>query len=160
VHSPGGRASRPLTVEVTDETGQPVQDATISFHTPIDGPSGVFPSGLRSEILQTDARGRASMRNLQLNRTSGRFLVRIVAARDQARAGALASQYIAEPKGTPQAAAKSSHGNGKWLALAAVLGGGAVAGYYVSMRSTGFAATASAPSALSIGNPTITVGKP
>jgi hypothetical protein len=161
VHSPGSRSSRPLTVEVTDETGQPVEGASVSFHTPIDGPTGVFSSGLRTEILRTDVHGRASLRGLQLNKTSGRFLIRIVASKEQASAGALASQYISESKsGATQATAKSGHGNSKWLALAAMLGGGAVAGYYVTARSSGFATTTSNPSALSVGNPSITVGKP
>src|SRR5581483_5246973 len=87
VHAPGSRSIRPLTVEITDETGKPVDQAAVSFHLPDDGPGGVFLSGLRTEVVMTGADGRASIRGLQWNSTPGRLQIRIVASREQARAG-------------------------------------------------------------------------
>src|SRR5687767_1440058 len=77
VHIPGSRSSRPLTVEITDETGKPVADAAVSFHVPEEGPGGSFLNGLRTTVATTDARGRASVRGLQVNRNPGRFQIRI-----------------------------------------------------------------------------------
>ncbi len=158
VHTPGSHSSRPITVEVTDETGRPVEGAAVSFHAPNDGPTALFASGLRTEILQTDARGRATLRGLRVNQVSGRFLIRIVASKEQARVGALCSQYIAEEKGNaPAARAKS--GKAKWLAVVAVLAGGAAGGYYASARA-GHDSSSPPAAPVTIGTPSISVGTP
>ena len=156
-------------MEVTDETGKPVEGAAISFHLPYEGPGGAFANSMRTEVAVTDSHGHASVYGLQLNRASGRFLILIVASKEQARAGIASFQYIAEPgSGAATAKAGSSHGYRKWMVLAVLAGGGAAAGILAAGKSGG----ASAPSALSvppapvptialtIGAPTITVGKP
>jgi len=165
VHAPGSRSARPLTVEVRDETGKPVEGAAVSFHLPENGPGGTFTNGLRTEVVMTDARGRAALHALQLNRTAGRFEIRIVASKEQARAGTISFQYIAEPKsGAAAPAASAGRGHRKWIAVAAVVACGAVAGILAGTRSGGGAAApapAPAPApTLTIGTPTITVGKP
>lgn len=162
VHLAGSRQARPLTVEITDETGKPVEGAAVSFHLPENGPGGTFANGLRTEVVLTDSRGRAGLRTLQLNRTPGRFEIRIVASKEQARAGTVSFQYIAEPKSG--AAAVSGRRHRKWVALAALAAGGAVAGILVAGRSGG-PAPAVPPAGtpvptLTIGLPAITVGKP
>jgi hypothetical protein len=168
VHSPGSRSTRPLTVEVTDETGKPVEGAAISFHLPEEGPGGVFANGMRTEVAVTDSHGHASLHGLQLNRASGRFMILIVASKEQARAGMASFQYIAEPgsgagPGGHPATAGSSHGYRKWIVVALLAGGGAAAGILVAGKSgsTPAAAALAAPAptiALTIGAPTITVG--
>jgi hypothetical protein len=97
VQAPGSRSKRPLTVEVTDETGKPVEGATVSFHLPEEGPGGVFANGMRTEVAVTDSHGHAGVHGLQLNRAPGRFQIRIVASKEQARAGMVSFQYIAGP---------------------------------------------------------------
>ena len=157
---PGVRSSRPLTVEITDETGKPVSGAAVSFHLPDDGPGGAFASGLRTDVVVTDARGRATVHAFQANRVSGRFQVRIVASKEQARAGTVAFQFIAELKpGT--AAAKSGH-TGRWILVGlAAVGGGAAAALAASHGGSP-TVVAPAPTApvFSIGAPSISVGKP
>jgi hypothetical protein len=96
VHPPGARIARPLTVEVTDETGRPVAGAAVSFQLPPEGPSGLFSNGLRTDLVLTDASGHASIHSVQLNRAGGQFRIRITAVKEQARAGAVSLQYIAE----------------------------------------------------------------
>src|SRR5579862_769700 len=86
-HAAGGRAVKPLTVEVTDETGHPVAGAAVSFHFPEQGPSGIFVNGLRTDVVISDASGRAAVRGFQLNHSPGAFQIRITAAKDLARAG-------------------------------------------------------------------------
>ncbi|HKE24122.1 MAG TPA: hypothetical protein VKB88_17275 [Bryobacteraceae bacterium] len=57
VHVPGARATRLLTVEVTDETGEPAEGAAVSSHLPKDGPSGTFSNSLRTDVATTDSHG-------------------------------------------------------------------------------------------------------
>jgi hypothetical protein len=162
VHLPGARSSRPITVEITDETGKPVAGAAVSFHLPEGGPSGAFVNGLRTEVVITDALGRASLHGLLANRVPGRFQIRILASKEQARAGTVSFQYVAESRGAAAKADAAPSGRRKWIVVAAAVGG-AVAGI-VAMR--GSAASPAAvpgapvPPALSIGSPSITVGKP
>jgi len=171
VHFPGVRTNRSLTVEVTDETGKPVPGAAVSFHLPEDGPGGTFVNGLRTDIAITDARGRASVRAFQTNRLPGRFQLRIVASKEQARAGTVSFQYVGETVGggtaaAPRAATATSatpHSNRKWYAIAAAVAGGAVAGVLASRGSSASAVgppVTPPPPALTIGVPSISVGKP
>ena len=172
VHTPGSHSLRPLTVEITDETGKPVEAAAVSFHLSEEGPGGTFGNQLRTDVAITDANGRASLRSLQLNHMPGPFQIRIVASKEQAHAGAVSSQYIAEPKSgkvstslAPPAAAPvptASRSPLKWIVMAVAAGGAAAAIALLSGKSGGGsnqppAAVAAVPS---IGTPTITVGKP
>jgi hypothetical protein len=167
VNAAGARNPRPLAVQVTDETGGPVAGAAVSFHLPEEGPGGTFGNGLRTDVAITDARGRANPHALQLNRTTGRFAIRIVASKEQARAGMVAFQYIAGAENGAAAGspAKSRpgilHGPLKWVVLAAIAGG-AAAGAMAAGRSGSPAAAAppAVPAGVSIGTPSISVGKP
>ncbi|HKW98724.1 MAG TPA: hypothetical protein VJN43_13385 [Bryobacteraceae bacterium] len=107
VYTAGSRAAKPITVEVTDETGKPVEGARVSFQAPAEGPGGLFTNGLRTDLAVTDSSGRAVLRAIQLNRMPGPFSIRITAAKDQARAGIVARQLIgnAEPARALAAAA-------------------------------------------------------
>jgi len=177
INMPGSRVAHPLTVEITDETGKPVEGAAVSFHLPEDGPGGTFSNGLRTDVVLTDARGRASLRTLLVNRAPGRLPIRVVASKEQARAGMVSFQYIAEPKSAAvtEAASKGtpsvSHGKLKWVVLAVLAAGGGIAAGTLAARKSGNAAAAavttvpvttapSAPAGINIGNPTITVGHP
>jgi hypothetical protein len=110
VHPAGARIAHPLTVEVTDETGRPVTGAAVSFQLPSEGPGGLFSNGLRTDLVLTDASGRASIHSVQLNRTGGQFRIRITAVKEQARAGAVSLQYIGQytPENHSGAAAASA----------------------------------------------------
>ena len=110
VHPPGARIARPSTVEVTDETGQPVAGAAVSFQLPPEGPSGLFSNGLRTDLVLTDAAGRASIHSVQLNRTGGQFRIRITAVKEQARAGAVSTQYIGENRNAELPACRNQAG--------------------------------------------------
>jgi hypothetical protein len=171
VHTPGARSNRSITVEVTDETGKPVAGAAVSFHLPEDGPGGTFVNGLRTDIAVTDARGRASVRAFQANRLPGRFQIRIVASKEQARAGTVSFQYIGEPAGgstaaprsaTPTANTTTPRSNRKWYAIAAAVAAGAAAGALASRGSSAppVVTPPASPPAPTIGVPTISVGKP
>ena len=173
VNAAGSHIARPLTVEVTDETGRPVEGASVSFHLPEEGPGGTFGNGLRTDVTVTDARGRANLHSMVLNRTAGRFAIRIVASKEQARAGIVSFQYVAEPKaGTaPATSSKSgsawSHGPLKWVVIGALAAGAGTAGALLASKS-GNASPApapastipAAPATIVIGSPSLSVGKP
>ncbi len=102
VHATGSKASRPIVVQVTDETGSAVEGATVSFRLPDEGPTGIFASGIRTDLVITDAHGRAALRSLQFGRTPGQLQIRITAAKGEARAGTLSTQILGG-KGSPAA---------------------------------------------------------
>jgi len=84
-HPAGAHISRPLTVQVTDDMGQPVAGAAVSFQLPPEGASGLFSNGLRTDLVITDGDGRASIQSIQLNRTAGQFPIRITAVKQLRR---------------------------------------------------------------------------
>jgi hypothetical protein len=162
-YTAGSRATRGITVQVTDETGKPVEGASVSFRLPEDGPSGAFSSGSKSEIATTGADGHASIWGMQWNRTVGSLEVRVTAVKGQARAGTVVSSYISEPAAGHAASVDSRVGGSshKWvwilLATAGALGAGAAA---VAGKSSSPAATSPASAPPSFGAPTITLGHP
>ncbi len=177
MHAPGSRSARPLTVVVTDEIGRPVARAAVSFHLPEDGASGVFSNGMRTEVVTTDERGRVSVRSLRWNNTPGRVQMRIIASKEQVRAGIISFQYVADEASIlaasrgrqgsagPKREAKVSRGRGRWLAIvAAAVGGGTAAGILATRGGWGAAKPSSGAGLIvpvaTIGQPTITVGKP
>ncbi|MBC8164945.1 MAG: hypothetical protein H7Y20_03610 [Bryobacteraceae bacterium] len=157
-----------MTVEITDETGKPVDNAAVSFRLPEEGPGGTFVRGLRTEIVITTPDGRASVRELITGRTPGPFQIRVTAVKDAVRAGTVVDQYVSESavKRSPQAktmvASKgSSH---KWVLWVAIAGGAAAAGLIAGMskKSTPGAPAVVAPPATppTLGTPGITIGRP
>ena len=94
VYPIGSRATRGVTVQVTDETGKPVDSAAVVFRLPDDGPTGTFSSGMPTEAVTTSADGRANVWGMQWNRVTGPLEVRITAAKGQARAGTVCGLYL------------------------------------------------------------------
>jgi hypothetical protein len=154
MRAPDSRSGNSLAVEITDEIGRPVPDATVSFQLPEDGPSGVFATGLRTEVAMTDSQGRAAVRNFRVNTLPGPFEIRITAAKDGVRAGMLSRQYIAGIEAGGRAEAKRSRK--KWMVLAGIAAGVAVAG--VAAGSGGGAARA--PASPPVAPPVPTIGAP
>ncbi len=164
VHTAGAVSSRPLTVEITDETGKPVSGATVSFRLPEDGPSGLFSNGLKTDIVVTGAGGQATVWRMRWNRTPGPFHIRIVASKGQARAGMLVAQYLSDapPPGGTRIAASPPRRPRRWLRVGLVAGaaaGSAALGLAITSRRNSGSGSAAAP-AVSVGMPTITIGRP
>ena len=168
VYRTGVRATRGLTVLVTDENGKPVENAAVSFRLPEEGASGLFNSGLRTEVVTTGPDGRASVWGMQWNKTPGPMEIRITAVKDQARAGIISTQYLndtAVPQAAPQAGSegtfKASHkSKTKWLVIGALVGGAAAAGMVFGQSHSAAPAASTAPAGISIGTPSIIVGHP
>jgi hypothetical protein len=94
VQAAGARSLRPLTVQITDETGRPVNGAAVSFRLPDGGPTGTFANGLKTLVVLTGADGRATDWSVQWGREAGPARIRVTAAKDQARAGAMVNLYV------------------------------------------------------------------
>jgi hypothetical protein len=81
----GSRATRGITVQITDDIGRPVDGATVTFRLPEEGPSGTFANGSNTEIATSHADGRVNAWGMQWNRTAGPFEVRITASKGGVR---------------------------------------------------------------------------
>ena len=164
VYRTGARASRGLTVLVSDETGKPLEHAAVGFRLPEEGPGGVFSSGLRTEVVNTGPDGRATVWGMQWNKMAGPVEIRITAIKDQARAGIISTQYVSDALAT-QAGGEGSFtaphkGRTKWILIGlAAVAGGAAAGFVLA-RSHSPSSSTTAPAGVSIGTPSIIVGHP
>lgn len=163
-YQPGTRATRGLTVLVTDDNGQPVDMASVSFRLPDEGATGTFSSGLRTEVVTTGPDGRASVWGMKWNETAGPVQIHITAVKGTARAGIISTQYLREivaPTAGGQGEFKASHHSHKWLWLVVGAAAGGGAGAFALMRSGGSSNNANpAVAGLSIGVPSVTVGHP
>lgn len=167
----GSRATRGITVVVTDQAGNPVSGASVNFLLPENGPGGVFADGSKMQLLLTRADGRATVWGMRWNRQAGSFSVRIVAGKGAARAGTEASLTLSESHGPAVSVGGSSH---KWLWIGLAAAGAAGVAIAVASRSgspSNCSSTVilaanpcqSSPDTLGvtvIGSPTINVGHP
>ena len=169
VQTAGARSSRPLTIQVTDETGRPIEGAAVSFRLPEEQVGGVFSNGLRTDVLVTTADGRVSLWNIQWGAAPGPVRIRVTASKDQARAGLIVNQYVSESVAVTDASTVGgpgmrggSSGKWKWALLAAgAIGGGLAAGMARSKQASTPAASAAAVTSnpVQVGPPTISIGK-
>jgi hypothetical protein len=172
-HQPGSRSAVPLTLRVVDEAGRPVPGATVSLLMPDDGPAGVFPSGLSTEILVTGADGRVSVRGIRWGPEPGLVGIRVTAVKGPARAGTVVNQQI-EPRdasatdpATGRRSPSVSKPRGRWVILAVVAAGAAAGGLALGLAGGGTPPAGAPPAAgaietpgIQVGLPTIVVGKP
>jgi len=159
----GSRATRGITVLVTDEAGLPLDMASVSFRLPDQGASGTFSSGLRTEVVTTGPDGRASVWGMQWNKTAGTIQIHITAVKEQARTGIVSTQYLSDAlaaKAGGEGVFTASHSGGhKWLWIAAIAGVAAGGAAFALLRSKG-TPSPTATTGLSVGAPSITVGQP
>ena len=162
VYAIGSRATRGITVEVTDETGQPLRDVTVSFRLPEDGATGTFATGGRTEISTTTADGRTAVWGMRWNRTPGAVQVRITAAKDGVRAGLVSTQHLTDSASLVRSSKGEARRGLARTMLLAIAAAGAGGGIALGMsRSPRAAATPTAPPVqLSIGTPSAIVGAP
>ena len=183
VHTASTRAIRPLVVQITDEIGKPVEGVAVSFRLPEQGATGNFGNGLRSELVISNADGRAVVWGVEWSKTPGPVEMRITAAKGEARAGTVTSLYVREAGGSQEsrkaqadssreAAAASPRSRIKWLTLTALIAGAAAGGVVAATglsRSPNAVVVAGQPTlsaspvtqpGFSLGAPVLIVGKP
>ncbi len=164
VYAAGSKGTRGITVQVTDETGRPIEGATVSFTLPRDGAGGTFADGLKTAIVTTKADGRASVWGMQWNRTPGQFDIRITAAKGHARAGVICQQYLSDKMEARSAGGSgtftTSHHIYKWLLVGLAAGGGALGAMAFAQGRIERAPSAAPTPPPSVGVPVITIGRP
>jgi len=147
-------------VEITDETGKPVDAAAVSFRMPEEGPGAVFPKGMRTDIRTTTPDGRAAVHEFVAGRLTGPFQIRVTAVKNGVRAGTIVSQYVSEAKAIRSAGVRTAGPTRKWLAILAVAGGAAAGGMVAIRGASPAGAAATAVASPQIGIPAFTVGGP
>lgn len=164
-------SSRRIAVTVTGTANQPIPNATVTFRLPAEGPSGWFPSGLRSESLLTGPKGEAYIHGIRWNDTPGRLELRVIATSGERRAEAAVPIEISSTLAPSRADRDSTSVRGpsssrKWL-IVALVAGGAGAGLALAggSRSSAPAPGPYVPPAAivippTLGAPTITIGRP
>jgi hypothetical protein len=162
VYSIGSRATKGVTIQLTDETGRPVDGATVSFRLPDDGPSGTFASGSKTEIVTTKPDGRAAAWGMQWNRIPGLLEVRITAVKGQTRAGVVCSQYLTNSAdaSASKSTATSGGGSHKWLWIAVGVAGAAGGALAAAVVGGKVSTTVASIPGVQIGTPTIILGHP
>jgi hypothetical protein len=171
----GSRATRGITVQVSDEAGNPVAGASVSFGLPETGPTGVFADGSRSELVATKADGRASVWGMRWNRQAGSFNLRITVGKGVARAGTVVAMRLADGPAASAGGANQISSSHKWLWIGLAAAGAAGVGIAVALRGGGASGSCSStvvlpgnpclsePDTLGvtvIGTPTINLGRP
>ncbi len=157
----GSRATRGITVQVTDPAGQPVEGAAVSFSLPTDGPGGAFASGSRNEVAVTHADGRAAAWGMQWNNSVGSFGILISAAKGQERASVVCAQSLTDAPARDHGNARVAGGGHKWLWITlAVVGGAAGAGVAAAGGGQKSTTPASTAAGVQIGTPSISLGHP
>ena len=157
MYARGSRATRGLSVLISDETGRPVEGAIVSFTLPAEGPGGVFSSGSRTEIATTHADGSAAVWGMRWNRVAGPFEIRITAVKGQARAGAVSVGSLsdaAERKEPGRSTAHGGFGSHKLMWISLVVAGAAAAGVAGVVGKTS-STSGSSVTPLTIGTPAL-----
>lgn len=159
-YAPGSRATRGVTVEVSDETGRPMEGVAVSFQLPEDGPTGTFIGGGRTAIVNTQGDGRASVWGMHWNQVAGAVSIRITAAKAGIRAGLVSTLYI-DAAAKPTSARVSNGGHSKLLLIGLAVAGAAGAGVVAGLARGSKSGSTAAPTAtLTIGTPSVVVGGP
>ncbi len=157
----GSRATRGVTVQVSDEIGKPVEAAMVSFRLPEDGPGGVFSNGSKTEIATTGSDGRVSVWGMQWNRIAGSFEIRITATKGSARAGTLCSLSLSASSAQGTRDGTSGRRIPKWVWITAGIAAGAAGmGVATAARNGSAPPVTTAAGAIRIGTPTIILGRP
>ena len=156
----GSRATRGVAVKVTDENGQPVEGATVGFSLPSDGPGGAFASGAHTEVATTHADGEAAVWGMQWNRTPGPFAILITAVKGAARGGVTCSQSLAVAAVPAARQSRAGPGSHKWIWITLAVVGAAAGAGVAAVAGGKTSTTASGSTAIQIGAPTISLGRP
>jgi len=165
IHPAGRRSKQPIIVQVSDETGKPVEGVAVSFRMPTSGPKGKFASGLETDVLITGANGRVAVAGISWGETTGTARIRITAVRGEARAGTISEQYVGAPE-TASGAISVPEGpsvskpRGKWLTFTLIAAGAVAGGLAIGLSSGGAPAAGGAVAPAAQTTPTVEVGAP
>lgn len=138
-------------IEVLNEQGLPVNDASVIFTLPAVGPGGTFSDGSKSLMSRTDENGRAVGRGLRPNRLAGQFEIRVTAA----KGGQSATSILTQTNAAPAVERSSAR---KWAIVLGIVGGAAAAG--IAAASGGSSSVPASAGAAALPAGTVTPGIP
>lgn len=165
----GARVTHGLAVRTTDELGKPVPGALVSFRLPEDGPSGVFLSGLATEVVAAGEDGVAWLPTVRWNRVPGPVQIRVVAVKEQSRAGTVVPLHLSAGgdgasgyrEGQPRASLRApSKRSKRWIVVGLVAAGAAGVGFSTGWASGPRREPASGTGSPRVGPPVISLGRP
>jgi hypothetical protein len=159
IHGAGSKDTRPIVIQITDEIGQPVPGAAVSFRMPEEGPSGTFARGMKTDIATTTADGRAATYGATWNAEPGPLQVRVTAIKGQSRAGTVVSQFISSGPAPKEVKAGGSSRK-RWLVIAGIGAGAVAAGVLLGSSKAVSGTQPQSIPAPQVGVPTITIGRP
>jgi len=151
-------------VKVETESGLPATGAAVTFQLPSQGPTGLFASGMRTEIVTADQEGRAWVRGIQWSGGPGQATVKISAS-FIGRHGSLDSNVDVPARSPVPASAARASFNKKWLWIG-LAAGGALGALALGAHGGSSAATPAAsaytlpPTTPTLGAPVVSVGPP
>lgn len=143
-----------VVVIVRDGNRKPIAGAPVTFTLPAEGASATFADGARTVTIQSDKDGYAGARDIRPNTVAGPYRIDVEARHNDETATAAITQFS-------MAVESRERKSGKWVALAAVLGGAAAGGAFAVTRNGGNKTIAAAPpAAIGITPGAATVGPP
>jgi hypothetical protein len=110
----------PVIVEVRDQSGRPVPDATVTALLPARGAGAAFTGGSEVTSKQTDSEGRVTFQGMRLRKLEGEFPIRIVAVANGHRTSVTAMQSV-EAK-APIAVAPQKRWSTRRIAILSIIG--------------------------------------
>jgi hypothetical protein len=122
------RAARDLELQVNDEKGTPVADASVSLALPSQGATGTFANGSSMVTAMTDTRGQAVIKGFRPNDVPGKLQIAVTASYRGRTGHAVITQFN---MAVEKASQKSGHG--KLVIILAVVGVAAAAGAYAAL---------------------------
>ncbi len=146
------RRAREPVVRLEDEEGRPVAGAAVNFSLPLQGAGGYFDGREASLTVTTGAGGIAVGRGLKPNNVAGPFTIRATASSGGRTATATIHQTNVAPLAT--------RGNGKKIALLAIIGGAAIGGVVAATRGAGAASPGGNAAISSSNGTTVQSGTP
>ena len=103
---PNSSSVKGFAIQVTDSSGDPVNDAAVAIRLPDEGATGHFPGNLRAWVVYTDSAGIAHFPVIQWEGNVGLAELRASAAKRIARGELVIQQQVgAEPAGSAPSAA-------------------------------------------------------
>lgn len=124
------RTGRDIVIQVVDQNQRPAAGAAVVFTLPSQGASGSFLSGDKTLAVTADEQGKAVARGFRPNNAPGKFEIQVSATAQGQTARAVITEFNMDVR----KAAKG--GNGKVVAIIAVLGAAAAGGAAVGLRGS------------------------
>ena len=147
----------PFVIQVLDQNDRPVEGAEVVFRFPLNGPSAKFRGGNTSQTVRTNGQGQAAAINWTAN-SVGTFDVHVTATYGNQLGETTVSmsnvtRIVEDQKGKRKQAKWYSS---KWVKIALIAGGAAVAaGIVLATRGGGSSSTSTSTVTITPGSPTV-----